>query len=399
LSFVQDPVEPKLMFCGTEFGLYVSIDAGKNWSRWTNGYPTVSTYDLAIHPREHDLIIGTFGRSLWVLDDIRPLREIAAKGVSELRKQVRLFPIPDAYLSNVKEGSGTRFTGNQMFKGQNRPFGSMISFALAKWPVKDSAIQASGKDSIQVEIKNESGKVVRHLKLAPTIGVNRMVWQLEGDGTRFPLTPKPASETPPPPGMYVQPGTYTVRVDYGAFSDSQQVKVLPDPRRTIDLAGVEKWHQSADEYFNLVTTVTISTDILRDAKDRMNVLDKLVAVQVKDTTVKRRYEENRKVIGKEIDSIMAKLTAPEDAQGIYEDPAQLMQKLQNVAFYLDPAFGTPNPPSGAPPSTFAMAFKNVMADAKLFNQSVSKWKETSWKRFEDMVKGLDLDLLRPLGVD
>jgi hypothetical protein len=131
----------------------------------------------------------------------------------------------------------------------------------------------------------------------------------------------------------------------------------------------------------------------------MNVLDKLVAVQVKDTTVKRRYEENRKVIRKEIDSIMAKLTAPEDAQGIYEDPAQLMQKLQYVAFYLDPAFGTPNPPSGAPPSTFAMAFKNVSADAKVFNQSVSKWKETSWKRFEDMVKGLDLDLLRPLGVD
>ena len=77
LSFIQDPVEPKLMFAGTEFGLYVSIDEGKNWTKWTNGYPTVSTYDLAIHPREHDLVIATFGRALWVLDDIRPLREMA----------------------------------------------------------------------------------------------------------------------------------------------------------------------------------------------------------------------------------------------------------------------------------------------------------------------------------
>jgi photosystem II stability/assembly factor-like uncharacterized protein len=399
LSFVQDPVEPKLMFCGTEFGLYVSIDAGKNWARWINGYPTVSTYDLAIHPREHDLIIGTFGRSLWILDDIRPLREIAAKGIGELKKPLKIFPIPDAYLANVKEGSGTRFTGNQMFKGQNRPFGSTISFALGKWPAQDSAKQAAGKDSVMVEIKDISGKVVRHLKMAPTMGVNRMVWQLEGDGTRFPLTPKPKSETPPSPGVHVRPGTYTVLISYGAFSDSQQVKVLSDPRRKVDMSGVEQWHKSSDDYFSMVSGVTNSADILRDAKDRMSTLDKLVADQVKDTTAKKSYNEKRKALGKEIDSLMAKLTAPEDAQGIYEDPAQLMQKLQSVAFFLDPAFGTPNPPAGPPPSTFAMALKNVKKDADAFNLTVSNWKKTSWLNYEEMVKGMKLDLLRPLGVD
>ena len=77
LSILEDPKEKNLLFLGTDDGLYVSIDAGTNWQKWTHGFPTVSVKDLVIQPREHDLVIGTFGRAAWVLDDIRPLREIA----------------------------------------------------------------------------------------------------------------------------------------------------------------------------------------------------------------------------------------------------------------------------------------------------------------------------------
>lgn len=84
LSVEQDPAEPKLMFLGTEYGLYISIDAGANWTKWINGYPTVSTMDIIIHPREYDLVIGTFGRAAYVLDDIRPLWEMAQKGLNIL---------------------------------------------------------------------------------------------------------------------------------------------------------------------------------------------------------------------------------------------------------------------------------------------------------------------------
>ena len=90
--FEQDPVESNLYFAGTEFGLYVSFDAGKNWNQWTNGYPTVPTTDLVIHPRDHDLVIATFGRSFWILDDIRPLRELASRGVAKtLNESVSMF--------------------------------------------------------------------------------------------------------------------------------------------------------------------------------------------------------------------------------------------------------------------------------------------------------------------
>ena len=103
LAVVQDLAEPKLVFLGTEFGLYVSIDEGKNWTKWTSNYPSVPTMDLVIHPREHDLVIGTFGRSIFVLDDIRPLRAMAAEGADVLNKTLHLFEPPSAFITQTQQ--------------------------------------------------------------------------------------------------------------------------------------------------------------------------------------------------------------------------------------------------------------------------------------------------------
>ena len=100
LCVIQDPVEPNLIFAGTEHGLWVSFDNGNSFQQWKNGYPSVSTYDMAIQEREADLVIATFGRSLWILDDIRPLRKVAAnKGV--LSKNITVFAAPEAYQAQV----------------------------------------------------------------------------------------------------------------------------------------------------------------------------------------------------------------------------------------------------------------------------------------------------------
>ena len=85
LSIVEDLVNPNLLFLGTDDGLYVSLNAGEKWTKWTNGFPTVPVKDLVIHPREHDLIIGTFGRAAWVLDDIKPLRALAKNNIISLQ--------------------------------------------------------------------------------------------------------------------------------------------------------------------------------------------------------------------------------------------------------------------------------------------------------------------------
>ncbi|MEN0046149.1 MAG: hypothetical protein AAF806_03710, partial [Bacteroidota bacterium] len=119
LSIVQDPMEENLLWLGTDYGLYVSIDKGKNWSQWMNGFPSVSTRDLKIHPREHDLIVGTFGRAAWILDDIRPIREIARTGGKVLEQDFKVFKAPTAYQANYRSYDGIRFAANGEYIGDN----------------------------------------------------------------------------------------------------------------------------------------------------------------------------------------------------------------------------------------------------------------------------------------
>ena len=97
LCVLQDPAEPNLVFVGTEHGLWISFDNGASFEQWKNGYPSVSTYDLAIQEREADLAIATFGRSLWILDDIRPLRKIAAATGKTFPDKLTAFTAPDAF--------------------------------------------------------------------------------------------------------------------------------------------------------------------------------------------------------------------------------------------------------------------------------------------------------------
>ncbi len=106
LSFAQDPVEPRLQFLGTEHGLWVSIDEGTQWTKWTVGYPTVPTMDMVIHPREHDLVIGTFGRAAYIIDDIRPLRALAREYDQITSSPLSAFESPVAYLADTKNAPG-----------------------------------------------------------------------------------------------------------------------------------------------------------------------------------------------------------------------------------------------------------------------------------------------------
>ena len=112
LSVLQDPAQPSLVYLGTETGLFISANGGKNWQRWS-GLPVMPVQDLAIQEREGDLILGTFGRAAWVLDDLRPLREAAAaKG-----RVLTAYDAPDAYHWIYAESDGIRFQGHAMFQG------------------------------------------------------------------------------------------------------------------------------------------------------------------------------------------------------------------------------------------------------------------------------------------
>jgi len=157
LSIVEDEEEPNLLFLGTDDGLYISIDHGTKWTKWTEGFPTVSVKDLIIHPREHDLVIGTFGRAAWVLDDIRPLRAIA-KDQNVLQKTVHLFDPPTAYQAAYQQPTGSRFGGDALFNGENRDSGAQFSYYLTVQE-KDSKADEEENDDENEEEEEMTTKV------------------------------------------------------------------------------------------------------------------------------------------------------------------------------------------------------------------------------------------------
>ncbi|MGB6150443.1 MAG: hypothetical protein WBG48_00505 [Pricia sp.] len=175
LSIVEDLENPNLLFLGTDDGLYISFDAGVQWQKWTEGYPTVSTKDLVIHPRENDLVIGTFGRAAWVLDDIRPLRALASD-MSVLKKDIQLFEPPTAYQAAYQQPTGSRFGADAIYNGENRKKGAMLTYYIKEGKkAKDSISDGNASDGGETSELKEMRK--------PSEGKKRKTRDKEGEST------------------------------------------------------------------------------------------------------------------------------------------------------------------------------------------------------------------------
>src|SRR5262249_13811283 len=130
LSLVEDHIDAKLLFAGTEFALYFSLDGGGKWHRLKSGLPTVAIKDLAIQRAMSDLVVGTFGRGFYVLDDYSPLRGTTPE---TLEKPATIFPVRDGFLYMPTAqfgGRGKAFLGEAFYTAENPPFGTSITYHL-----------------------------------------------------------------------------------------------------------------------------------------------------------------------------------------------------------------------------------------------------------------------------
>ena len=292
LKVEQDPVAENLLFIGAEFGLYVSVDAGANWFKWTHGVPTVSVMDMALHNRDHDLVLGTHGRALFVLDDIAPLRELSKE---TLIKPIHLFATEPAQQYQPMASAGELMPGSTEFRGENRPYGALITFSVnaddlphpnrdvererkeqkrlakAARGADDSAETeetetdrerargrrgggrrgpggsgggpGGGPDGKQAKIEifaaadSEMENVLRSFDVDVVAGINRTTWNLRTDSFKRPGGGGRFAFGRGGGGPEVLPGNYTVRVSYGS-SDAKveatgALEVLADPRLRI----------------------------------------------------------------------------------------------------------------------------------------------------------------------
>ena len=220
----EDSRNPNLLFLGTEFGLYYSRNAGKNWSRWTNGFPTVPVREIQIHPREDDLIVATHGRALFIFDHIASLREMTPEIE---QRDLHLFGINPSHLYQPGWGGAFVSPGDGTFAGTNRPIGVFIDYIVKADRVKDKPAPKP-----ILEILDDQGKTIRTITLSSSPGLNRFIWDMREKGIEG-LRPARKGQDAPP-GLLVLPGIYTVKLSLGDKSVTRPVEIKADPRLPFD---------------------------------------------------------------------------------------------------------------------------------------------------------------------
>lgn len=434
LSVIQDHVEPKLLFCGTDQGLYFSIDYGTTWTLWNVGYPRVSTMDLAIQTREDDLVMGTFGRSAWVLDDIKPLRELAQKGVQLLEKPIHAFTPPNAvWITNTQQASGARFPGNTTFVGENRRTGAHLSFAIKenKKAGKDKTKKPEEKDEktptklstnkdkeeepanndkeegrrgrqgrgnagdtlkVVLEIVDANQQVIRTLRFVPKVGINRVVWGIDRKGIARPGAPEQRPDADERGGLPALVGTYTLRYTYGTDKDSTTLRVLPDPREQYNEANLKA-------HYDIAKRLEKQTENVADAVKRIDeskkTIDYIVA-ELKPAAGARELDEKGQQLKKTAQKLLDSLRnmremfmGKQEQKGIQRSESHVMARIGACYGYLDFTTGM-----DAPNSTLQNAVDNITAQ---YNQAIDKvnaFFEKDWNDFQKAVEEYKFSLFK-----
>lgn len=325
-----DHVTPGLLFAGTEFGLFVSFDNGMRWQPMKGGLPTIAVYDIAIQPEMNDLVLGTFGRGIYVLDDYSALRQLTPE---RLRAEATLFPTVQALLyqpGSPLGGGGAGFQGGAQYFAQNPPVGATFTYHLRAAlrsqrqirQAREQGLNRSGADvpfpgwealkaeqeeeapSVEVEVSDASGAVVSRFDGTNSAGVNRVTWNL-----RWPaVTPVGGAANAGGfggggggrggedgarggSGPHVVPGSYRVQLFKRvggvrtALTAPQAFEVQLLPNATLTTAQRERalaFHREAQQVQRLVLGVNAQ---LGEVAARLDALERAVELTTTATTL------------------------------------------------------------------------------------------------------------------
>ncbi|MBC7885819.1 MAG: hypothetical protein H7X99_10110 [Saprospiraceae bacterium] len=402
LSIVQDHKESNLLFLGTDIGLYVSFDKGKKWHHWNKGFPQVQVNDMKIHPEEDDLVLGTFGRAFWILDDINPLREIAAKGEKILSNDFELMNTTNAYLVSYRSYDGVRFSGQGEFKGDNKSFDKI---ALNVWkkpkekskeeiPVtKEDTDKKEGDDKevkdkepkAKITISDEDGKVIRNIKSKVEDGLNKLIWGLETDGIRYPSRNEPKEDDDLPGGYNVLPGKYKVVIVLDGKKDSTIVEVKMDPRSKMTLNDLKAIKKMQDEHAMMVKEARTAFDRITEAKKSIGIVDKLLENQPDST--KKEFKKLHKNLKSSLDSLTALFMEPENVKGIQRNPDQLNSILSEALNYIRSSWT-------APKENAMVAFNLAKLKTQKTVKAVDTFISNDWEKYKGKVKVMEVKIFK-----
>jgi len=296
---VQDHEEPNLLFAATEFGIFFTVDGGGEWMELNGGAPTIAFRDIVIQREHNDLAAASFGRSIFILDNYSPLREISKE---TLNKKAHLFQTRDAfwYLENNAVGS----EGHQMYKADNPPFGAVFTYYLKEgfkskkaerrerekkvdenedvpfpgWDELDAEKREEGP-TVFLTIKDDEGNIINRVNAPAGKGLHRVNWELDYSSKNVvPLDQEPGGGGFFGGGFTVSPGTYTatLKVLEGGvvteLSEPVTFDVVPLQEPAIEGPSFEERDAFLDEFIAFQQDLTQTDNMLETQIDKINAL-------------------------------------------------------------------------------------------------------------------------------
>ena len=310
----EDLVNRDLLFAGTEQGLWISLDGGRQWAQYKGGeMPNVAVRDLAIHPRDHDLVIGTHGRGIWIIDDITPLRaltpETLAKDAVFIQAQPSVQRVP---------ASGGWANGDAVFVGPNPPDEAIITYYQKKRHIFGD---------LKIEVFDPEGKLLGTIPSSKRRGLNRAMWSMRLKPPKVPTAASAAFGATV--GPRILPGTYTVKMTKDKNVFTTQLQVLPDPRAKHTAQDRKAQYDLSMKLYNLLGEMTFATDRINNLR---LALDDRASRLPADDPLRQRLETASAQVGE----LRRKIVATKEG-GMITGEERLRENLSdlygNVVFF------------------------------------------------------------------
>ena len=416
LSFAEDHVNPNLLFVGTEHGLHFTVDGGKKWVRLRGNLPTIPVRDLAIQERENDLVLATFGRGFYVLDDYSPLRQLSQ---STFDRDGHVFPTKAATIEVAEQGRSRGSQGEQLWMSENRYFGALITYWIKDAPRtlrqrrQDQTRAAEAKNATpryptQAELTAEadeeapqtfltftdaSGAVVRRLTVPGARGLHRYVWNLRATA---PTTGGGGfggggggGQNPDPPifqggqggGSFVQPGTYRVALSrrVGAetvsLGEPQTLTVTADPGVTLTPAQ----RTANTEYQQNVDRLQRQFTGTLEAANSMRTRTQAIQRALVDSPADLKLLDQARQFDTRVLAVLRRLRGDETLRGAESgDPTNLQDRVNSA---VQGARGLSGAPTGTQQQNYRIANEDLAAQVKELRTL-----ETEIRKFEQQLE-------------
>jgi photosystem II stability/assembly factor-like uncharacterized protein len=410
LAFAEDHVNPNLLFCGTEFGLFFTVDGGKKWIRLRNNLPTIPVRDLVIQERENDLVLATFGRGFYVLDDYSPLRHVTA---DVLQKDGHVFAAKAAVVEIADTGKSRGSQGEQLWIAENRPEGAVITYwikdsprtlrqrrqeaaraaeqkkAPPAYPTQAELTAEADEEAPQtfLTVTDSAGKVVRRLTVPGARGIHRFTWNLRGIPATLPAGGGPGGGGGggfgggAGLGSFVPPGTYRVALSrrmggtLSALGEPQTVTVSADPGVTLTPAARTTALTYQENVSKLQRALTGALEQANNMKTRTTairraIVDSAADIKLLDEAVK---------LDQRVTAIQRALRGDETLRGLESGSPSSIQSRVNSA--VAGARGLTGSPTGTQQSNYTIAIDQLTAETTKLRAL-----EAELKKFEQQLE-------------